>query len=328
MKWRVEGGIPPIPPSRGLASSEEDLIVQKPARVPPSPLAPTGRRCSLPTPQKAATPQHSSSPVRGRSSSLGSGSGRVRGNLATDSPLGSPSRNVFETVKSSLQSRISIITPGEVISNEGDSEDLNDLMRPISSHSELDDAVQELGLRELGLREDHSPDISVNAPRLDLIPEFNLTTSERMSDTCPIAPSDQESVRDEQGKLSVPAKPSTPWSRFTREPVSFSKANDCFMEETRHKSLVPVKPSTLRSTSTREPPKASKDENFLTPEARHEMKPTVSTRQDGRLSEEGIYPPELPRPSRVSELAQNFEKLSKLSQEYNPSPVRVFLCTY
>lgn len=36
----------------------------------------------------------------------------------------------------------------------------------------------DVAIQDLGLRDDQSPDVSVNAPRLDLIPEFNLNSRE------------------------------------------------------------------------------------------------------------------------------------------------------
>lgn len=66
-----------------------------------------------------------------------------------------------DTVKATLQ-RLSSLT------SRGDSKDASSMRSNRSSPSESGNIIQELGL--------NSPNVSVNAPRLDLIPEFKLTS--------------------------------------------------------------------------------------------------------------------------------------------------------
>lgn len=77
-----------------------------------------------------------------------------------------------------MQSRFSIITPRDVILNQGESEDTS--MEVVIQVQNLNQAEQEKTSPEQDdMSQDQSPNVSVYAPRLDLIPEFNLTTQEQ-----------------------------------------------------------------------------------------------------------------------------------------------------
>lgn len=103
-----------------------------------------------------------------------------------------------------MQSRLSIVTPREVILGQGDSEDVS-VETTCTEHqpSILVKPSKEGGdvaIQDLGLRDDQSPDVSVNAPRLDLIPEFNLNSREPTINKTPTRSS--TSLPTLQSKLS------------------------------------------------------------------------------------------------------------------------------
>lgn len=189
-RWRADK-LPPAPP-RGQNSSEEETVVKK-QRVPSNPTV-TGapRRSSLPMPHK--TTRRTSPPTRRTSPPVASiransalPSAKLRsqaGTLVTSTQ--SPRNNgsgfsgrsdynqapahertslrdsaTTDTVKATLQ-RLSSLT------SRGDSKDASSMRSNRSSPSESGNIIQELGL--------NSPNVSVNAPRLDLIPEFKLTS--------------------------------------------------------------------------------------------------------------------------------------------------------
>ncbi|CAM6069463.1 unnamed protein product [Sphagnum tenellum] len=83
----------------------------------------------------------------------------------------------------------SVTTSGEMIARQADFDDVSsqDVSTcPVSRCIDQGEAVQEASLRD-----NKSPDVSVNAPRLDLIPEFNLKDSnDLMRDARRLKPSD------------------------------------------------------------------------------------------------------------------------------------------
>lgn len=176
--------LPPPLPTKGHNTSEEETVVKK-QRVPVTPTVTSNpRRSSLPLPR---TTRRTSPPTRRTSPPLPSTRAtpipRVRASApAPVAPPRSPRNDGFgsgrvsdqhrgstrerasdrdtETVKATLQ-RLSSLT----------SRSSKDSMRSNrSSPSENGNIIQELGLNN-----NHSPNVSVNAPRLDLIPEFKLT---------------------------------------------------------------------------------------------------------------------------------------------------------
>lgn len=77
-----------------------------------------------------------------------------------------------------MQSRLSIITPRDIILNQGESEDAS--TEVVIQVQNLNQAEQgKTSPEQDGMSQDQSPNVSVYAPRLDLIPEFNLTTQEQ-----------------------------------------------------------------------------------------------------------------------------------------------------
>lgn len=69
---------------------------------------------------------------------------------------GSPARNVLETIRSSMQSRLSIITPRDVILNQGESEDTS--MEVVIQVQNLNQAEQEkTSPKQDGMSQDHHP---------------------------------------------------------------------------------------------------------------------------------------------------------------------------
>ncbi|KAG6555822.1 hypothetical protein Mapa_002462 [Marchantia paleacea] len=201
-KLRTES-LPPASPAR-----QDDHLSAKPkARTPATGTGATPRRASLPLPLKPPHQRRSISPLGGSNGSANSGRSSLTSPRVRSSVSGTPARTMSnndhhhhsngarpEAVKSSLQSRLTNRNPDlhRVIP-----EDMS--LGSTSSHPistcEYGGVVSERSARSeiSGLTDIRSPDVSVNAPRLDLIPEFALHGN---AGTCETFPQNDDCLSD------------------------------------------------------------------------------------------------------------------------------------
>ncbi|CAM6003169.1 unnamed protein product, partial [Sphagnum balticum] len=161
-----------LPPalSKAQVSSEEEAVT-KGQRAPASPaVLSTPRRSSLPLPPRA-TARRTSPPLASTRASTATPSTRI---LTPPAAIGTPPQSSSRQT-SGLETCATKLKKAALQYNSSLSPRLESKDSPLassnrSSPSESGNIMQELGLS------DHSPNVSVNAPRLDLIPEFKLTS--------------------------------------------------------------------------------------------------------------------------------------------------------
>ncbi|CAM6050264.1 unnamed protein product [Sphagnum compactum] len=186
--WKLGGVIAPMVPDPGQMSSDDDAVVKCPSeKISPLGTTPPPARLSssTPLPHKFGTSRMSGSPLTGQSSSaITTPSSEIRTPSEYTSHYESENDNPATNFQLS-----SVTTSGEMIARQADFEDVSsqDVSTcPVSRCIDQGEAVQEGSLRD-----NQSPDVSVNAPRLDLIPEFNLKDSnDLMRDARRLKPSD------------------------------------------------------------------------------------------------------------------------------------------
>jgi hypothetical protein len=186
--WKLEGMIAAMVPDPGQKSSDDDAVVKRPSeKISPLGTTPPPARLSssTPLPHKFGTSRMSESPLTGQSSSaITTPSSEIR----TPSEYTSHYESENDNPATNFQLP-SVTTSGEIIARQADFEDVSsqDVSTcPVSRCINQGEAVQEGSLRD-----NQSPDVSVNAPRLDLIPEFNLKDSnDLMRDARQLKPSD------------------------------------------------------------------------------------------------------------------------------------------
>jgi NIMA (never in mitosis gene a)-related kinase len=186
--WKLEGMIAPMVPDPGQMSSDDDAVVKRPSeKISPLGTTPPPARLSpsTPLPHKFGTSRMSGSPLTGQSgSAITTPSSEIRTPSEYTSHYESENDNPATNFQLS-----SVTTSGEMIARQADFEDVSsqDVSTcPVSRCIDQGEAVQEGSLRD-----NQSPDVSVNAPRLDLIPEFNLKDSnDLMRDARRLKPSD------------------------------------------------------------------------------------------------------------------------------------------
>ncbi|CAK9222046.1 unnamed protein product [Sphagnum jensenii] len=169
-------------------SSDDDAVVKRPSeKISPLGTTPPPARLSpsTPLPHKFGTSRMSGSPLTGQSgSAITTPSSEIRTPSEYTSHYESENDNPATNFQLS-----SVTTSGEMIARQADFEDVSsqDVSTcPVSRCIDQGEAVQEGSLRD-----NQSPDVSVNAPRLDLIPEFNLKDSnDLMRDARRLKPSD------------------------------------------------------------------------------------------------------------------------------------------
>ncbi|CAK9220882.1 unnamed protein product [Sphagnum troendelagicum] len=169
-------------------SSDDDAVVKRPSeKISPLGTTPPPARLSssTPLPHKFGTSRISGSPLTGQSSSaITTPSSEIRTPSEYTSHYESENDNPATNFRLS-----SVTTSGEMIARQADFDDVSsqDVSTcPVSRCIDQGEAVQEGSLRD-----NQSPDVSVNAPRLDLIPEFNLKDSnDLMRDARRLKPSD------------------------------------------------------------------------------------------------------------------------------------------
>ncbi|CAK9873714.1 unnamed protein product [Sphagnum jensenii] len=172
----------------GQMSSDDDAVVKRPSeKISPLGATPPPARLSssTPLPHKFGTSRMSGSPLTGQSSSaITTPSSEIRTPSEYTSHYESENDNPATNFQLS-----SVTTSGEMIARQADFDDVSsqDVSTcPVSRCIDQGEAVQEGSLRD-----NQSPDVSVNAPRLDLIPEFNLKDSnDLMRDARRLKPSD------------------------------------------------------------------------------------------------------------------------------------------
>jgi hypothetical protein len=167
-RWQRDR-LPPALPKAQVSSEEE--AVTKGQRAPASPaVLSTPRRSSLPLPPRA-TARRTSPPLASTRASTSTPSTRI---LTPPAAIGTPPQSSSKQT-SGLESCATKLKKAALQYNSSLSPRLESKDSPLassnrSSPSESGNIMQELGLS------DHSPNVSVNAPRLDLIPEFKLTS--------------------------------------------------------------------------------------------------------------------------------------------------------
>ncbi|CAM6010747.1 unnamed protein product, partial [Sphagnum balticum] len=157
-------------PYLGQVSSDDDTTIKLQSEK-VSPLGTTPARSSTPLSHKFGTSRKSGSPLASQSSAVATPSSQMH------TPSEHPSHYESENDNLAMHFHLSTVTSGDMVSKQVNSEDISPDMPTshVSGHIGRGDTAQELGLRA-----DQSPDVSVNAPRLDLIPEFNLTSNDPM----------------------------------------------------------------------------------------------------------------------------------------------------
>ncbi|KAL3684997.1 hypothetical protein R1sor_003019 [Riccia sorocarpa] len=183
-KLKTTDGLPPATPAR----QDDHLTAKTKSRTPGPAAGATPRRASLPLALKPPHQRRSISPLGGSNGGSGnSGRSSLNSPRVRSSISGTPARAVsnsenhrgtgarLDPVKSSLQSRLSSknqelhrVIPEDMSLGSTSS-------HPISTCEYGGAASDRSGRSEIsGLTDIRSPDVSVNAPRLDLIPEFAL----------------------------------------------------------------------------------------------------------------------------------------------------------
>ncbi|MCO5610260.1 hypothetical protein L7F22_064496 [Adiantum nelumboides] len=147
-----------------------------------TPTTPISRRTSLPPPSKPIhTPRRSTSPVSTRHM-LAAGSPRIHTpRKATtqyhhDENEAAMYQAAIDTVRSTAQSRMTAKTQAQSNHNKHRAT-IEDLHLESPRLPRISDSIKKAS-QIIGLKGNHSPDVSVNAPRLDLIPEFSLSTQD------------------------------------------------------------------------------------------------------------------------------------------------------
>ncbi|CAM6027500.1 unnamed protein product [Sphagnum balticum] len=168
-------------------SIDKEIVKRLSEKISPLGTTPPPARLSssTPLPHKFGTSRMSGSPLTGQSSSaITTPSSEIR----TPSEYASHYESENDNPATNFQLS-SVTTSGEMIARQADFEDVSsqDVSTcPVSRCIDQAEAV-----REGSLRDNQSPDVSVNAPRLDLIPEFNLRDSnDLMRDARRLKPSD------------------------------------------------------------------------------------------------------------------------------------------
>jgi hypothetical protein len=177
--WRLEGMSAAVPYLGQVSSDDDTTIKLQSEKV--SPLGTTPARSTTPLSRKFGTSRKSGSPLASQSSAVATPNSQMH------TPSEHPSHYESENDNLAMHFHLSTVTSGDMVSKQVNSEDVSpDIPTSHSSgHIGRADTAQELGLRA-----DQSPDVSVNAPRLDLIPEFNLTSNDPMSVARTLRPSD------------------------------------------------------------------------------------------------------------------------------------------
>ncbi|CAM6050824.1 unnamed protein product [Sphagnum compactum] len=166
-RWQP-GRLPPALP-KAQESSEEEAVTKR-QRVPASPaVSSTPRKSSLPLSHRAPA-RRTSPPLASTHASSLTPTTRILTLAAVSraSPQSS-SKQTSGSVSGATKSKANIQHMSS-LSKRLNSKDAPLACSNHSSESESGNIRQELGLS------DHSPHVSVNAPRLDLIPEFKLTS--------------------------------------------------------------------------------------------------------------------------------------------------------
>jgi hypothetical protein len=222
-RWQRDR-LPPALPKAQVSSEEE--AVTKGQRAPASPaVLSTPRRSSLPLPPRA-TARRTSPPLASTRASIATPSARI---LTPPAAIGTPPQSSSKQT-SGLESCATKLKKAALQYNSSLSPRLESKDSPLassnrSSPSESGNIMQELGLS------DHSPNVSVNAPRLDLIPEFKLT-----SDSEP-HPS-QISCQDVKMQIERPKLPTSVQSQISVAARRASFPDTC--RQTMEASAAPV----------------------------------------------------------------------------------------
>ncbi|KAI5083422.1 hypothetical protein GOP47_0003165 [Adiantum capillus-veneris] len=149
-----------------------------------TPTTPVSRRASLPPPSKPInTPRRSTSPVSTRHM-LAAGSPRIhtpRKATALHYHEGEVAmyQAAIDTVRSTAQSRMTAKAQAQSNHNKHRAF-IEDLPLESPRLPRISDSIKKAS-QIIGLKGNHiSPDVSVNAPRMDLIPEFSLSTQDTL----------------------------------------------------------------------------------------------------------------------------------------------------
>jgi hypothetical protein len=289
--------MPPTVSDLGRVSSDDDAILKlHSAKVSP-PGTKTPVRLSIPLPRTFGTPAKSMSPLAGQRISVEMPGSQVH-NLSKFTPL-----YEAENVNRKMHFPLSTVASRELISRQKDFENVSQDHHPscaVSSCIDRGDTVQELGLRD-----DQSPDVSVNAPRLDLIPEFNLTSSEQLSDARPLRPSGLDwRLLEAQEKPLKQIGPTTSCNHETSGPSSSNMESSILIpKQSPNRGLTMVRDS-LNSKPSR---MAHFEGSRLTSDSqggsRWPFLPTVSSTQDlGAASSSAM---EISKPLPVPDLSES-----------------------